>query len=214
MDQWLLDLEVFCADVGSIAQSKFAWARRHPTGEGEELHAPASIDSLARAVTHQLACDRPVALGFEMPLVIPVPAASNELGRARPCDQDRTPWSQSAGASVMATGLVQLAWILDRVRSPVPGPTVYLDWDRFCADRAGLFLWEAFVNGPDKDPDGSHEVDALIGVRAFCDQLPEPGDPSAREIQRPLSLAAAAALWAEWPLDPDQLRAPVVVVRP
>ena len=155
MDQWLLDLEVFCADVGSIAQSKFAWARRHPTGEDEELHAPASIDSLARAVSHQLACDRPVALGFEMPLVIPVPSTSNDLGKARPCDQGRTPWSQSAGASVMATGLVQLAWTLDRVRSSVPAPAVHLNWDRFCADRAGLFLWEAFVNGPDKDPGGS-----------------------------------------------------------
>ena len=139
MDQWLLDLEVFCADVGSIAQSKFAWARRHPTGEDEELHAPASIDSLAGAVTHQLACDRPVALGFEMPLVIPVTPASNELGRARPCDQGRTPWSQSAGASVMATGLVQLAWILDRVGSSVPTLAVHLNWDCFCADRAGVF---------------------------------------------------------------------------
>src|SRR4051794_24457276 len=105
MDQWLLDLEVFCADVGSIAQSNFAWARRHATGDDEELHAPASIDSLAGAVTHQLASGRPVALGFEMPLVIPVPTASNDLGRARPCDQGRTSWSQSAGASVMATGL-------------------------------------------------------------------------------------------------------------
>jgi hypothetical protein len=128
-----------CADVGSIAQSKFAWARRHPTGEDEELHAPASIDSLAGAVIHQLACDRPVALGLEMPLVIPVPSASNDLGRARPCDQGRTSWSQSTGASVMATGLVQLAWILDRVGSSVSATAVHLDWDRFCADRAGVF---------------------------------------------------------------------------
>ena len=114
----------------------------------------------------------------------------------------------------MATGLVQLAWVLDRVLDAVPAATIQLDWDRFCADRAGLFLWEAYVNGPDKDATGSHEADALIGVRAFCDQLPEPGDPRAREIQRPLSLAAAAALWAGWPLDLDQLRAPLLVVRP
>jgi hypothetical protein len=103
----------------------------------------------------------------------------------------------------MATGLVQMAWILDRVGSSLSATAVHLDSDRFCADRTGLFLWEAFVNGPDKDPGGSHEVDALIGVRAFCDQLPEPGDRRAREIQRPLSLAAAAALWAGWPLDLD-----------
>ena len=214
VDQWLLDLEVFCADVGSIAQSKFAWARRHPTAEGEEVHAPASIDSLATAITHQLACAQPVALGFEMPLVIPVPPAPNDLGKARPCDQGRTPWSQSVGASVMATGLVQLAWVLDQVLTAVPAAAIHLDWSRFCADRSGLFLWEAFVNGPDKDPNGSHEADALIGVRALCDQLPDPGDPRAREIQRPLSLAAAAALWAGWPLDLGQLRASIAVVRP
>jgi hypothetical protein len=114
----------------------------------------------------------------------------------------------------MATGLVQVAWILDQVGSSVPAPAVHLSWDRFCADRAGVFIWEAFVNGPDKDPGDSHEADALIGVRPFCDQLPEPGDPRACEIQRPLSLAAAAALWAGWRLDPDLVRAPVVVVRP
>lgn len=214
MDPWLSDLQVFCADVGSIAQSKFAWARRHPPGTDEEVHAPASIESLAGAVTHQLRNDRPVALGFEMPLVVPVPTASIGLGRARPCDQGRTPWSQSAGASVMATGLVQLAWVLDRVRSAVGDVALHFDWNRFTADRAGLFIWEAFVNGPDKDPGGSHEEDALIGVRAFCAQLPHPGDPRAREIERPLSMAATAAMWAGWPLDLREVQAHVVVVRP
>lgn len=213
MDQWLEDLEVFCADVGSIAQSKFAWARRHLTGEDEELHSPASIDSLARAVIHQLTLHRPVALGFEMPLVVPVTEASSDLGRARPCDKGRTAWSQSAGASVMATGLVQLAWVLHQTHSSIAAP-IYLNWNRFSADRTGLFIWEAFVNGPDKDPQGSHEADALIGVRAFCDQLPNPGDPRAHEIERPLSLAATAAAWAGWEPDIEELRAPVVVVRP
>lgn len=44
---WTDDLEVFCADIGSIARNKFAWARRLQAADDEEVHAPASIDSLA-----------------------------------------------------------------------------------------------------------------------------------------------------------------------
>jgi len=50
MAEWTDSLEVFYADIGSIAKNKFAWARRLPGDAGEEVHAPASIESLATAV--------------------------------------------------------------------------------------------------------------------------------------------------------------------
>src|SRR3954454_18696748 len=72
-DAWLQELEVFCADIGSIAGGRFAWARRHASSDGEEVPRPSSIDSLARAVIFPLQRDRPTALGVEMPLFVPVP---------------------------------------------------------------------------------------------------------------------------------------------
>ena len=215
MDGWLDELEVFCADIGSIAGEKFAWARRHAASDEEEVHAPSSIEALAHAVIFQLQRDRPVALGVEMPLFVPVPDDYRALGRARATDYGRPAWSQSTGASVMATGLVQLAWVLDQVHRDVPLQTVHLEWPDFCANRSGLLLWEAFVSGPDKDPGKSHEADARIGLEAFCARLPgDPTDPRVPEVQRPLSLAATAALWAGYPLPAQALRAATVLVRP
>ena len=212
---WLEELEVFCADIGSIAGEKFAWARRHAASADEEVHAPSSIEALARAVIFQLERDRPVALGVEMPLFVPVPEDYRALGKARATDFGRPAWSQSTGASVMATGLVQLAWILDRIRRECPMPPVHLRWPDFCANRTGLLLWEAFVSGPDKDPGKSHEADARIGLEAFCARLPDdPTDARVSDVQRPLSVAAAAALWAGYPLPAQELRGATVLVRP
>ncbi|MDA0168418.1 hypothetical protein OJ998_04905 [Solirubrobacter taibaiensis] len=214
-DDWLRKLEVFCADIGSIAGGKFAWARRHATSDEEEVHAPSSIAALAGAVIFQLEHERPTALGVEMPLFVPVPEDFQRLGKARPTDHMRPAWSQSTGASVMATGLVQLAWLLDRVRQTCPLTAVHLSWQDFCAARSGLLIWEAFVSGPDKDPDKSHEADARIGLEAFCARLPDdPTDSRAADVERPLSLAAAAALWAGFGVPEEGLRAPTVLVRP
>lgn len=60
---WTDDLEVFCADIGSIARNKFAWARRLQAADDEEVHAPASIDSLAakQAAARVLPAHRPSA---------------------------------------------------------------------------------------------------------------------------------------------------------
>lgn len=208
---WTDELAVFCADVGSLARGNFAWARRRAGAESEDVREPGSIEALADAVANELKHERPVALGFEAPLFVPVPEKPALLGRARPCDLGLPSWSSGPGASVMATGVVQLAWILDAVRGRCVDARMHLDWDEFAHSRSGLLLWEAFVSGTAKG--ASHEDDARIGLRAFCAQLPSPGDPAAIEGERPMSLAAAAAMWAGWAVDLAQLRSPCVLVR-
>lgn len=52
MADWTDSLQVFCTDIGSIAQ----------------------------AVVYQLKQEHPVTLGFEMPLFVPVPVKSSRLG--------------------------------------------------------------------------------------------------------------------------------------
>jgi hypothetical protein len=208
---WTDSLQVFCADIGSIAQGSFAWARRIPASDDEEVHTPGNIESLARAVVYHLEREHPVALGVEMPLFVPVPVESSRLGKARPCDVNAPPWSSGPGGTVMATGLAQVPWLLCHVREQVPDAGLHLRWTPFAAQGSGLLLWEAFVSGTAKGQ--THEEDARIGMEAFCAQLPTPGDPNADETERPFSLVAAAALWAGWDLPSDELRSACVLVR-
>jgi hypothetical protein len=211
MIDWIDELQVFCADIGSVAQGNFAWARRLPAEREEELHQPGSIDALARSVCRQIERGRPVALGLEMPLFVPVPTDSQALGKARPCEKGAPPWSGGPGGAVMATGLVQAAWLLRKIRSAVGEPPLYFRWAEFADRQSGLLMWEAFVSGKAKGSD--HEADARVGVEAFCKQLPNVGDSDADETEHPLSLISAAAAWAGWSFAADAIRVPCTLVR-
>jgi hypothetical protein len=209
---WTESLQVFCADVGSIARESFAWARRIPgTAEDEEVHQPESIESIAAAVVHVIAHGEPVALGFEAPMFVPVPNDPARLGKARPCDAPSPSWSSNVGASVLATAIVQVPWILRYIHERVPDLRVHVAWPSFAEQQGGLLLWEAFVSGAAKGE--THEEDARSGVQAFCEQLPNPGEATAEATERPLSLMTAAAIWAGFDLAPEDMRRPSLLVR-
>lgn len=208
---WTDSLQVFCADIGSIARNSFAWARRIPGSDSEELHRPESIESLATSVLHVLREGKPVALGFEAPLFIPVPEDSDRLGKARSCDAPSPAWSSKIGASVFATAMVQIPWTLRFIHDQVPDLQVHLQWSSFAEQQKGLLLWEAFVSGAAKGE--THEEDAASGVQAFCEQLPSPGDPTAAATEGPFSILAAAAIWAGFDLPIEATRYPCLLVR-
>lgn len=208
---WTDGLQVFCADVGSIARDSFAWARRTPGSDSESPHRPKSIESLATAVVRALHEGEPVALGFEAPLFVPVPADPDRLGKARPCDAPSPSWSSSVGASVLATAMVQVPWTLRFIREQVPDLRPHLHWAPFAEHQDGLLLWEAFVSGTGKGK--THEEDARSGVQAFCKQLPNPGNPTAAETERPFSVLAAATIWAGFDLPIEEMRAGCLLVR-
>jgi hypothetical protein len=209
---WTDQLQVFCADIGSIARDSFAWARRIPGSADEELlQRPESIESLAASVVQVLRDGEPVALGFEAPLFIPVPENPDRLGKARPCDAPSPSWSSSVGASVLATAMVQIPWTLRFIHEQVPDLRVHVQWPPFAERHDGLLLWEAFVSGAAKGQ--THEEDARSGVQAFCEQLPNPGDPIATETERPFSVVAAAAIWAGFDLPIEDLHGGCLLVR-
>jgi hypothetical protein len=208
---WTDQLQVFCADIGSIARDSFAWARRIPGSDDEEFHRPESIESLAASVVQILRDGGPVALGFEAPLFIPVPENPDRLGKARPCDAPSPSWSSSVGASVLATAMVQIPWTLRFIHQQVPDLQVHVQWPPFAQRQDGLLLWEAFVSGAAKGQ--THEEDARSGVQAFCKQLPNPGDPIATETERPFSVVAAAAIWAGFDLPIEDLHDGCLLVR-
>ncbi|MEX2024328.1 MAG: hypothetical protein WD993_04540 [Thermoleophilaceae bacterium] len=210
MADWTAELDVFCADTGSLKLGNFAWARRIPDA-AVEVHPHADIAALVDAVAEVLAAGRPVALGFEAPMFVPVPEDPAQLAKARPCDAGAAAWCSPPGGAVLTQALAQVPWILERTHDRVPDTEVHFSWEPFSAAQRGLLLWEAFVSGNAKGE--THVEDAENAITAFCAQLPEVGDAIANETQRPFSFVAAAAQWAGFDIVADELRGPCVLVR-
>lgn len=201
-------LAVFCADVGSVRQERFGWARDgDDPDEAQEISRPSQ---LVAAVVAELSVGHPVALGFECPLFVPVPEDELDLGRARHGEGNR-PWSAGAGTGAMATGLVQVAWVLREVRRQRPTTQLHARWSDLVAHGQGLFVWEAFVTAGAKG--SSHNHDAAIAVAAFQAALPEIDAATAVTSPHSFSLVSAAALWSGWPVDLEALRDAPVVIR-
>jgi len=203
-------LVVFCADVGSVKAGNFGWARSEPEAHAVAEHESSSPEALASAVVDELQADRPVALGFECPLFVPVPVTALSLGASRVGEGNRA-WSAGAGTGALATGLVQAAWVLAAIRTHCPDEALHLEWRPFAAEARGLLLWEAFVSGTAKGK--THVDDATIAVAAFSNMLPDPMAAPTISAERPLSLVGAVALWIGWLRDAAALHVTPLVIR-
>jgi hypothetical protein len=189
----------------------FGWSRGTIDKATIESHRGGTeILDLVDAVAEDLVAGRGVALGFECPLFVPVPEKPLHLGMARRGEGNRS-WSASAGAGALATGLVEVAWMLSEMRSRCPESRQHLDWGQFADAGSGLFLWEAFVSAGAKA--ATHVDDAIIAVSAFRDALPDPTHANAISTDRPLSLLGAAMIWSGWTDDVTVLHMPCLVIK-
>src|SRR5262245_58986181 len=103
-----MSLEIFCADIGSIARDRFGWTRKI-SGESDKTGlSGTSIIDLVDAVAEDLNAGRKVALGFECPLFVPLPRNPHLLTAVRPGEGSR-PWCAGAGSGALATGLTETA---------------------------------------------------------------------------------------------------------
>lgn len=159
-----------------------------------------------------LSIGSPVALGFECPLFLPLHHDEMKLTSGRPGEGSRS-WSAGAGCGALATGLVQVAWVLKEVRQRlVQMPKAHLSWDSFIAGGNGLFLWEAFVSGSAKGL--GHIADAELGARAFMSALPDPPKANAVTCNTGVhSLIGAALLRTGWSTDIEVLQQPCLVLK-
>jgi len=201
------DLAVYCADVGSVENQRFGWARGLWAPNAVELtHGSEAITELVEELNVDLQSGRPVALGFECPLFVPVRDNPNELTWGR--EGEGSPaWSSNVGATVLATGLAQTVWILNRVRQS--GVSAFLDWPDFGDAGTGLFLWEAFIAA---DAKGDHLQDAVTGVSLLAERV-SVGVESV-VLERPVhSLIGAALLRTGWSKDLSLLHTPCVVLK-
>jgi len=207
------DLRVFCADIGSVKAGKFGWASVDSGGACAE--SGSDIGRFSTRIVDHLAQQKPAAVGFECPLFVPFRADPRSLTLARDGEGSR-PWSAGAGTGALATGLVEVVWVLDHVRRGLTeAVTPHLDWGTF-ADGGGLFLWEAFVSGVDKPPgEGNpHAADAMAAARAFVEALPDPRTANAVAEPMVTSLIGMALLRTGWTDDIKALATPCLVIKP
>ena len=204
-------MTICCADIGSVARGNFGWASLS-LERGRETRSGTDIREFAEFVARRLAdSEGKVSLGFECPLWIPVADEPCKLTQARDGERDRA-WSAAAGAGSLATGLAEVAWILDYVRQESRDKEAFLDWNLFKRVQSGLFIWEALVTGKGKTD--SHESDAKAAVDAFQRALPDPISKNAlTSTSRTRSLIGAALLWAGWSNDIGLLSRPCVVIQ-
>jgi hypothetical protein len=198
-------LAVICADIGSVAKDNFGWW----SSEGASGIRPSTLATHTAALLND---GKPVALGFECPLFVPLVEDESQLTSKRPGEGSR-PWSAGAGCGAMATGLVQVAWVLQAVRLKMTLPVpAFLAWESFATAETGLFLWEAFVSGAAKQ--SNHVAEAEAGGQAFLRALPNPTAANAVACTSAVySLVGAALLRTGWCADPSILQQACLVMR-
>jgi hypothetical protein len=207
MGDVLNSIAVWAVDVGSVRKNNLGWCRIR----GEERATGQDIRRLVQGIASDLTDALPVALGFECPLFVPVPEDPVLLTSARPGEGSRS-WSANAGAGALATGLTECVWILEQIRRmSISSITPTLDWGRFLAGQANLFLWEAFVTSLAKSL--SHHGDAEIAAMSFCGEFPQIAEASSVTAANPYSLIGAALLRAGLTADLSVLSIPCVVIR-
>ena len=210
------NVAVYVADAGSVPSGNFGWARGDAADRERVPHEGTDIDGMVNAMVRDLRSGVGVALGFECPLFLPVPADAAALGKARAgeCSKEtgNKPFTGSAGACAAVTGVVELAWILRRLHQEHPTCIGTLDWAALAAGQASLFLWEAFISGKEKG--ATHVSDATLGVRAFLANLESPMAANRVTAESPFSLAGALLLWSGLTSEIQCLHLPVPVLRP
>lgn len=201
-------MDVFCADIGSVAKNNFGWYVSYENGATD---SGASIDSLGTSVADSINLKRQVALGFEAPMFVPlrdnpVTLTSRRQGETNPN------WIGGPGAAVLATALVQVPWLLRDIKEKLTvDAEATLDWNKFSDNLISLFLWEAFVSGDAKG--NSHIDDARIAVEAFKGSLPNPMFNNAIVEPVVVSLLGAALIRTGWSSNIQLLSKSCLVIR-
>jgi hypothetical protein len=201
-------LWTFCADIGSVKAGRFGWFGTDPEGNSV---SGSSIEELASAVSNKITSGTKVALGFECPLYVPLRNDPMLLTKARIGEGNRS-WSAGAGCGALATGLVEVTWLLEKIRTNTPkSVAAFINWKAFENSDNGLFLWEAFVSGNAKG--SGHVHDAQIAVQKFQAALPNPELANAISEQNVFSLIGASMVRSGWSTNVQLLSEPCLVIK-
>lgn len=207
------EMVVFVADAGSASKGNFHWVCSECPDESSD-----KTDELSNRIVEYLNKGQKVALGYESPLFVPLPPTHEKLGKARDgeCTPEtgNRPFNAGAGASLFATGIQSLVWVLVRIKSLRPDTKACTSLVQFRSGSAEMLIWEAFVSGSEKAEPPSHVGDARLAVIAFEAAMQSARALSAIRDESVFSLAGAAILRAGLSDDLTLLRQPCLVLRP
>lgn len=197
-------------DVGSAART--GWWRSPLDGTPTEGR---DVDVLCSELVVDLLSGDAVALGFEAPLWIPYAYEAARLGKARP--REHPAWSAGAGATVLASGLQQMTYVLHRLLTETNEhpPSATLDPDELRSGDAQLLIWEAFVSGRAKDRSAAepHISDARAAGREFARRWQNGSVASDLGEADPISLAGLALVLSGLRTDLGVLATAPIIVR-
>ena len=209
----------FGVDIGSIRRpGGFSWAGIDD--DGAVTHAGCDdVHELAEILAEHLRADELVAVAFEAPLSVPVPAKWQDLGQAR-AGEGRRPWSAGAGTGALATGMVQAAWICRHIAQGVPRLRATTQPQRLRADQAHLLLAEALVSAegkPEPVDETQDQADAVAAAKRLAEMI-RPGEtPAASDVTCDpgfaFNLAASIAVYAGLNIAADELRLDILVAK-
>lgn len=204
---------IYACDIGSIRAGHFAWARVVP-GQGTP-HVSRSIDHLVTQLSEDAyEGSKSIAIGFESPPFMPVPAGSASLGHGRENEGNRSMFA-AVGASVTTLGIHEAVWILRALRDTTHSRLQYtFDWTLWPRNVEAPYLpvWEAFVAGAAHGR--AHICDAATAAMFFSDNENDLGRVNAVDAERPLCLIHAVALWANWSAELSGFNGNCLVLKP
>ena len=204
----MADLAVVCADIGSIEKGNFGW---HAVLQDGRTRNGQDIGVLVELLCELLNKGHLVAFGVECPLFVPLRTDPYQLLKMRNGETNPN-WIGGPGATVLATGLVELTWLLREMKQRLTWDCeVSIDWLQFRQQKRGLFLWEAFVSGKAKK--SSHILDAEVAVQAFRQALPNLAAHNAIVEGNVISLAAVALLRSGFSRERTLLEKPCLAIR-
>lgn len=210
-----MNLVIYCADVGSIPKKNFGWAKTDTSTNKKSQGS--DIDSFCQRISSDLNDGRPVALGFECPLFVPVRDNPEALSEAREGEEDR-PWSSNTGLYSLAPGLVETIYSLRKIKEQTKNTMrPYLDWNAFIEDHGDIFIWEAFVTGAAKssaEDEKEHSEDAATAIKFFLERYPKVTEANAILEEEVHSLIGASLLRTGWTSDINMLKTSNVVIKP
>lgn len=206
---YLKPLMIFAADIGSIKNKHFGWCRLKYNNN--EVTTGDRIDDLSQIIEKDLLNGLSICLGFECPLFVGLTDNPNELTSKRE-GEGSMPWSAGAGAGSLATGLVEVLWVFERLAKSYKAsifPT--FKFEDILEGKSNFLLWEAFISKIGKGC--SHIEDAMIAATEFSRRLRNKNFNSDVNVANAYSLVGAALLRSGIITDIRVLSEPCVVVK-
>ena len=190
-------------DVGSVAKGSVGWCHRHHESEttGRDL------DALADLISANLTDRLRVALGFEAPLFVALPARATDLCKARD-GEGRSAWAAAGGLGALGVATQQTTYVLARIANAAAHVSVGLGVDDLWNPSSNLVIWEAFVTGRAKDRASTdpHVSDARAAVVELVQRIATGAVASDVVVDGPsFSLVGAARLRSGLSTDLDLL---------